>query len=169
MLAPFWRRRQFRDDELIRQRANALEWNGRGGRGSKERGGGAPKNGAQKAANNSNNNGHARSHDHSNDVRRLVHLSKCQRRVTMHNTPIKFKLLERCFRRTMQRYSVQRLRCTYPNEEALIGLPKHDKIYKNAVHLWRTRFASPPNCPEPEPSVRSFTYLLRAEEISFEL
>ena len=58
---PFWRRRQFRDDELIRQRANALEWNGRGGRGSKERGGGAPKNGAQKAANNSNNNGHARS------------------------------------------------------------------------------------------------------------
>ena len=24
-LAPFWRRRQFRDDELIRQRANALE------------------------------------------------------------------------------------------------------------------------------------------------
>ena len=60
-LAPFWRRRQFRDDELIRQRANALEWNGRGGRGSKERGGGAPKNGAQKAANNSNNNGHARS------------------------------------------------------------------------------------------------------------
>ena len=33
------------DDELIRQRTNALEWNGRGGRGSKERRGSAKKRG----------------------------------------------------------------------------------------------------------------------------